>query len=484
MLKLKAIVNQLDTNDFVILEKQLIQNKADNYLFLLRTYKENTLSDAGIIKQLNSNVSSFHTLKSRLYNKIQKHLIENISGDKSDILNQLANINKYCYSTPRETAEAILGKLERDLKAYDMSGDLITVYSALKKIHLHTPKYYEYSQLYNKHLAYTMALEKAEELLGSFMRTLSQYQMSKAPGLLEMLNLIKKETKNIYQLNKSQHIEVIKNIIIIHLHLFTNMPKDDEGTTDDLLESIEKIIQKFPNNTHYKTYELIVNFLRYEYYILINENKKAQGYFDKVNDGLKNWLLLDNLCLAYLFLYSKINNYGNRNMEELLDIENQAEILIYDSKNTYTAINLQFYSAIAKFYSGKNRESIAILNDLLNTASFKDILHAEIEVKLTLAYIYVKQKEYELATGLLRSIYRKIKAQDLYHYDNALVFSKMLTLLMDFNNSDSMKSKILKLIRLFEFENSGERKILKFMECEIKKLKTSLDMGPQESLQF
>ena len=89
-------------------------------------------------------------------------------------------------------------KLEDDLKSNGMSGDLITVYSALKKIHLHTPKYYEYSQLYNKHLAYTMALEKAEELLGSFIKALSEYYLSKSVSIYELLHFIKMEIVNIF----------------------------------------------------------------------------------------------------------------------------------------------------------------------------------------------------------------------------------------------------------------------------------------------
>jgi len=474
MLKLKAIINQLTEEDYSALENQLNQSKAFNFLSLFRGYREDTLSDEEIIDLLNSNINSFHTLKSRLYDKIQLHLIENPSGYKSDILSQLANIPKFCYEMPREIAQAILHKLEKDLKDHDMSGDLISVYSALKKIHLHTPKYYEYSQLYNKHLAYTMSLEKAEELLGSFNRTLSQYYMSKSPALLEMLLIFKRETKNIYLLNKSPHIEVIRNTIIIHLQLFTTLPLESEESIDDLLESTEKIIQKFPNNSQYNIYGLILSFLRYEYYIKIGQYKKAQGYFDEVNNAIKNWLLLDNLCLAYHFLYSKLNNYCRRNLEEQLSIEADNLPLVFDTKNTHTLINIRFYNALSKFYAGKYRESTSLLNDLLNNTSYKDMLHSEIEVKLTLSYIYVKLEEYDLAGGLLRSIYRKIKSQEQDNYENAIVFSRMLGLMMDFAGSDNMKAKILKYLRLYEFENSGERKILIFMECEFEKLKLQL----------
>lgn len=474
MLKLKSIINQLDPELLVLLEKQLIQNSADNSLFLLQEYKKNNLSDGEIIKHLNYNITSFHTLKSRLYAKIQTQLINNSKGDRVDIINQLSKIPKYCYETPRETAEAILLQLEDNLKSFGMSGDLITVYSALKKIHLNTSKYYEYSQLYNKHLAYTMALEKAEEILGSFIKALSEYYLSKSPAIYEVLNFIKMEIINILKLNKSDHIEIIHNIIILHLHLFTNLHQDKEDATDDLLARSEKIIEKFQNNDLFRNYGYIVSFLSFEYYSQINEHNKAQKYFKEVNSNFKNWLLLDNLCLAFHFLSSKVNNYCQRNLEEVLDTENSEIPFLVDTNNLYTILHFKFYNAICKFYGGKYRDSTALIHEIINSTNFKDILHTEIEIKLSQAYIYLKYKEFELAEGILRSLYRKIKGQNEYDYENAIAFSRILSLLIDNDGSDKMKTKILKSIRQFEFENSGHRKMLKFLDKDIEKLKISL----------
>ncbi len=471
MLNLKAIVNQLSTTIYRALEEQFIQSKAHSYLFLLHAYKENTLSDADIIEKLNANTTSFHTLRSRLYSKIQHHLLENTFESKAYLLNQLANINTYIYNTPNETADAILTKLAEDIKAYDMPG-LRIVYSALKKIHRNTPKYYENAQLYTKHMDYMIALEKAEELLSSFMLILAEYSMSKAIGLLEMLELISSEIKSIYHLNPSYSIAIIKNISLAHIQLFTSIQKDKDESIVDLLEEIEGSILKYPINSDHQNYGLIANFLRYEYYTLINEHKKAQPYFEIVNTEIKYWLLLDNLCLSYHFLYSKIINYTRHHADKYLGIDSNQEDLHFNSKNPFTFLNLQFYYAISKFYTGQLKEAITLLNTVLNTVSFKSLLHIEIEVKLTLAYLYSKQNETELAEGLIRSIYRKIKAQDAYSYENAIVFSKLINSLMDFDNSNARKLKIINLIRLFEFENLGDRSILKFMESELNTLKT------------
>ena len=305
MLNLKVIINQLPSSSLKQLEEQFIQSKADNYLVLLRAYRANDLSDAAIIEALHSNTTSFHTLKSRLYTKIQQHLLENVSDSKSDIIHQLAKMNTYCYETSRETTDAILTKLVNDLKAYDMPGDALIVYSALKKIYQHTPKYFEYSQLFNKHLDKMLELEKAEELLGSFMQSLAQYDLSKLPEIIEILTLIQNEIQNIYQLNPSNNILIIKNIIAVHLHLFTPSPHNNVESTDDLLAQIERIVLNYPNNSTFQIYSSVANFLRHEYYMRIDEHKKAQLYFEKVNAEIKYWLLRNNLCLSYQFLYSK-----------------------------------------------------------------------------------------------------------------------------------------------------------------------------------
>lgn len=179
MINLKAIITQLDDSKFSLLIVSFSSKKKSNYSFLLEAYREGNVSDEQIIENLKLTTASFYTLKSRLYDKIQNFLLQNSDEHKFEILKQIATIPELCYSTPRETAAAILNKLEQDLIRFDMPAHLVQVYSALKKINCHTPKYYQYSQLFNKHLAYTVAIEKAEELLHNFNKSIADYSFLK-----------------------------------------------------------------------------------------------------------------------------------------------------------------------------------------------------------------------------------------------------------------------------------------------------------------
>ena len=154
MIKFKSIVLQLKEDEFNDLCRQFVETKADKYLRLLKLYRENKYTDEEIQEMLSVNTSAYYTLKSRLFYKIQDFLTNNMSTPIIDLLRKVANIPTLIYDTHRDTAIAILSKLESELQNYDMPYELSSVYSALKKLHLHSPKYYEYTQLYNKHLAW------------------------------------------------------------------------------------------------------------------------------------------------------------------------------------------------------------------------------------------------------------------------------------------------------------------------------------------
>ncbi|MEZ5173745.1 MAG: hypothetical protein R2850_09630 [Bacteroidia bacterium] len=190
MIKFKSIVLQLKEEEFNDLCQQFVETKADKYLRLLKLYRENKYNDEEIQGMLDVNTSAYYTLKSRLFDKIQDFLTNNMSTPIIDLLRKVANIPTLIYDTHRDTAIAILSKLESELQNYDMPYELSSVYSALKKLHLHSPKYYEYTQLYNRHLAYTIALDKAEDLLNTFMKTVGDYFARRNKAQVEYLSLI------------------------------------------------------------------------------------------------------------------------------------------------------------------------------------------------------------------------------------------------------------------------------------------------------
>ena len=220
MIKLKEVIIQLKEENYSVIENNLVKNKADRFLFLLRSYKQTQISDNEIKNKLGVTSNSFYVLKSRLYDKIQDSLSCDVYVDQEKTIKLLLQVPELCLNTPRETSIAYLLKLEKDLLRFDMHNDLLIIYSALKKLHLNSDKYYHYSQIYNKQVSLSLSLEKAEETLGNFCRILSQYDLSKSTETYEKLCFLKEEISNIYALCSTRQVELIKNLIDLQLFIF------------------------------------------------------------------------------------------------------------------------------------------------------------------------------------------------------------------------------------------------------------------------
>ena len=220
MIKLKKIISQLDEKVYENLENQFSKTKADNFLYLSQSYRKGNVDDEEIIKHLDLSSNSFYVLKSRLYTKVKKHLSDDINVSKQDVLANFQHIHDVCYNQPREIAQAFLEKLETDLLCFDMHSELLVVYSALKKVNLQSENYFHYSQLYNKHVAFWLSLEKSEAILGNFNQILAEYEFSKSKVTFDKLLFLRLEILNHLTLNPSRQIEIIKNIIDIELFIF------------------------------------------------------------------------------------------------------------------------------------------------------------------------------------------------------------------------------------------------------------------------
>ncbi|MCW3078336.1 MAG: hypothetical protein JWO32_2945 [Bacteroidetes bacterium] len=423
MLNLKKIINHLDEDVFRVVENGLIKNKSENYLYLLQAYRKN-LSTQDIIKALNLNPNSFYVLKSRLYDKIQNHISGGEHSSREELLKKLTNISEICLKEPRETATAFLHKLEQDLLMYDMHNELLVVYNALKKISVFSDKYYFYSQLYNKHVAFSLSLEKSEEILSTFNRVLGQYNFSRQPELLEKLLFLRKEIIDHSLLNQSRQITIIKNLIELQLCIFCTTTLNKEININDLLLQTEKIINELPNSTPQKVWTLAFQHLFFEYYFKTGNLRNASEYYDQINKSLNFLLLYCNISCTSQFLISKIAflQQEERTAEFLLE---ERKSILYDKDDLHTKVLLGIYDAMIFYHSRNYKDAAGRLNRLLNENSFKDYFHIQIDIKLTLSYIYIKEKEFHLAEVTLRGIGRKIKLDKINNYPHVEALLKV-----------------------------------------------------------
>lgn len=466
MLKLKSLVLQLKEENYNSLSTQLKDSKADKFHSLLVHFRENTLSDDEIADRLKVNPNAYYTLKSRLYNKIQEFLTSNLSGPKADLIKNVANIPNLVFDTPRDTAMAVLAKLEKDLVDFDMPYELTSVYNALKKLHLHSPKYYEYTQQYNKHVAYTIALDKAEDLLSNFHKTLGEYYASRNKSLLEVLVIIKQEMANLVRLYESHHLSVYGNILNISFALFVPVPQafENDDPVEDILSATEETLRSFPRDATYQYLVTTVNFLWFEYYHNLKLYKKEVQYFEAVNSRLSSFLLYNFCSFTSKFLLSKVERYVILDEESKLHSENTQLTAEYtpDQSDIPNYINYTKYLAASAFHDKKYNEAVGLLNGLLNDISFKSYVHSEIEIKLFLALAYSMLNKYDPAHSLIRSASRKIREMnDTEEYENAAVFIKILTLQMD-AGSKSVEEKLVGLRNKFNLLNQGTSRML---EC-------------------
>lgn len=466
MIKLKKIVTDLHNDIYENVRETLIKNKADNFLFLFEAYRNNSSNDHQISEHLKLSSNSFYVLKSRLYDRIQNFLSGDIHDNKEEVTRLLHQVPHMCYNASREVATAFLEKLEKDLLYYDMHNELLVVYSALKKIHLYSEKYFHYSQLYNKHLAFSMSLEKSEDILGNFSRMLGEYQFSHSPKSLETLNFLKKGISDHLALNQSHQIELIKNLIELQLDLFCNV-KSKEKNTDELLQNIQKTIGSLPDSSPYKAWGPVTDYLSFEYYRRTGHTGHAWKYYEKVNAGTRTIALYSNVCVTSLFFLSKVIFLQAEDKVDLLDYNLKDDVL-FDAEDTYTTVVIGIYESMVSYYKGNIKEAASRLNHLLNTNSFKDLFHINIELRLHLVFLYILQKEFDLADNMLKNIQRKIRTEKPEEYANVLDLMKVLA--ADIKSEPvGLTQKVKDQFTLFMARNIGEKRILPYLEFELKK---------------
>ena len=166
MKKLRKLIRVLSDDDIASIRASFYR-KSDKVAVLFDKLIDDVPSEA-IKESLVLSGNAFTTLGSRLKHKIENHLVEIAESPKDDLLRKLQNIDDILFLQEPRIAVATLKKLEYELKRYDLSNELTVVYKHLKKFYLNRPEYLTYSKLYNQHVAYSLALDKAEDVLGWF----------------------------------------------------------------------------------------------------------------------------------------------------------------------------------------------------------------------------------------------------------------------------------------------------------------------------
>ncbi len=464
---LKKVIVQLNKEQYNHFQNELNNNRGEKFVRLLELFRDTQLDENEICKEIKINQSAYYTLKSRLFDKLQEYLFRSASDDRAELLKNISSIPHLVYHTPRETAISLLIHLETELKKLDMPHELIGVYNALKKLHINTEKYYQYQQHYNKTVAYSLAVDKADELVSSFNRELGEYTISCDEKKLALLQLYLKEFRNLNKLYDSHRLKVSLCIASISYALFAvngaEIPEMEE-TTEELLKQMHTILESHPEDRQYKFLKSIWHFLNFEYYKSLRLYKNCSASFEKVNADLETFLLLAHSCDTSRFLISKIDYAIRTNTADKLHEEFKSLIFEPDPLNATEFTFYSIYAASCCFHSGLYSEGAVFLNRCVNEISFKNYSFAEIQVKLFLSSLLLLAGKTEQAEIIIRSISRKLAGEEFTtQFQNAVSFSKFLKTALN-DNSNGKQKKLEQAYSAFTKTNEeAEHSILKFV---------------------
>ncbi len=453
MAKLKNIVRQLSNEDFEKIYNSLVENNAEKSAFLLRFMYQHQFSDEKIMKELNVNTNAYYTLRSRLNQKIEEYLLTQIESPRTDLLRKVANINEIVFTKKRTIAITTLKKLEKELIDYDLSNELMLVYKTLKKLYIHTDDYFNYSQLYNRNVAYMLAVDKVESLLSEYFKKYGIYSFSDDKNDKLELSLLNKEINTTCKLYESHRLYIYQSCVNVFHRLFVepedDLAEDNIEPIEDIFVKMQEIFDSYSLDTSYYHLAILLEFLRLEYYNHYRLYRKAEKYFDEVNDSI------DSLLSSYgfytypaRFLFTKLERHLRLGNQDTLYEENKGLFHDYETEtqNITQYTSYMSYRALSCYYAGKYDEAAKWLNNLLDVVSLKKYPYVYLEIKLLLAVQYCLMQDAELLNQSISSIQRQIRQLGKETCIHVVLFTKVLKTSIQSNKQE----KEAKISSIFE----------------------------------
>ena len=432
MAKLKNIIKQLSEKDFTEIYTSLMESNAEKSAYLLKALRERQLSDSKIMVELEVNANAYYTLRSRLNQKIEEHLLQQMESPRTDILRKVANLNEVLFTKKRTISIATLKKLEKELHDYDLASELTVVYKSLKKLHINSPDYFNYSQLYNRHVAYMLAVDKAEDLLAEYFKKYGSYYLTGDETEKLGLTLLMKEMFNVARLYESHRLYIYQSCMNIFHKLFVepddNLQQEGESI-EDIFAHVQKIFETYNLDPLYFHLNLVFEFLRLEYYNHYKVYRQAEKYYEEVNDAAGSLLVnYPSYTFSVQFFVTRLQRSLRLGLENEMYAENERILtdIEPDPQDLPKHIIFILYKALGCYYVEKYDEAAKLINNLINEVSLKRFPLAQMEVKAFLALLYCLTHDFELFNQHSSSIQRQIRMFGKDECENVLLFLKIL----------------------------------------------------------
>ncbi|HHL52472.1 MAG TPA: hypothetical protein ENJ39_03780 [Flammeovirgaceae bacterium] len=412
MKNIRIIVNELSAKDEKGLSRTFYRPN-DKVARLFRMLREG-LSDADIMQQLQLNENAYTTLRSRLRSKVQNYLISQVDGPKADVLNKLLSIDDTFFTQKPVIALTTLKKLEKELIRYDLANELTVVYKYMKKLHLNSPEYYHYSQLYNRHVAYSLALDKAEDILGKYFKEYGEFHiMGKRDKQVE-LTVLFEEMKNVTALYNSHRMQVyFAAMQIIHQLYVDDKALDtyDLQPIEDVLDMVAGTFKAYPKDSIYKHLRVLFKWLRFEYYLKYGIYSKARLTLGEIRNQIPDLLLhYESYGFPAQILPGMLQLRLRQQADfTAMDINRMFLDFNYSHLSIPARVTYLLFRALVCYQAGEYATATKWLFYLNNEVSFKEYGILHLEIKCLTAYLKYMQNDellfrqnYKAAQRLLR----------------------------------------------------------------------------------
>lgn len=395
---------------------------------------------------LNINQGAYYTLKSRLIKKITTHLSTQLKNPEAIIKEEAARITSLVFKNNKETSVRMLKDLEKKLLNYDLSNELALVYKNLSRLNRYNSEYSLYESLYNRHVAFSLAVQRAENHFLDFIFNYGQFKLSGDRIFLNLMDASVLDLESILNLYESDRIYILYHQVNIYRNCI-KLPMDSlrkhEMEVEEVSDKIRKIILGHPLDNFYQAYKFIPDFILFEYYSNIDNEVRAEYYLNKILLILKEaskltwWPFHVSRFIAGVIRLYQINSKAEFLTKVIYQLERDYRL---NTEEIYHFLVFERFKAMVAFYTHDYSSAASIISKLRNTLNLRDFNKADLEMKFLQVLFFALAGDFDISYSLLISVRRQVTTQQ-QNYPSAKSLVKFLqTVIKDAEENDFNRS--------------------------------------------
>lgn len=428
MSQTRDLVHKLSKNEFIGLVSFLNKSEAIKSVTLLKLLRDNK-SDDLIKEKLGLSKNAYYTLNSRLTEKIEDYIINNSKNPRAVLVRKATAINDILLNRNKTVAKAALTKLEKELKSYDMTNELIQVYRALKKLTLNEPKNFEYTQLYNRQMALVVAMDKVEDSVSDYFRRYNEKLTTYNIEEEFSFDVILDELASNYGIYGSHRMYVYYSLVNI-FHSIFNSGTLKFNEIEEVFVEVDRLFVSYQLDTSYQFLRWVFKYLRLLFFFRLDPNHRGIGKLLMTIKDEQERLASNGYMFTFVGYYFNVRlKYWIHNssdyditLKDLSEVE-KYDLTFHSLSNYYLQ---QSFLIVGYVQLEQKQKALDVIDKLYKTSNIKAYTELYLEFRLIQAWILKDGYDYNgMNVKVLSSIKRHIKkvndvqmnyAEALYDY--------------------------------------------------------------------